>query len=254
MTDAKRALKKGGGVLGAFKEIGIILVGALVASTLLRMFLLQVFVIPSGSMKNTMLIGDRVAVQKVSGFQRGDIVVFKDDLGWLRSTTKPPQQWWQSGLTFVGLLPDESQNYLIKRVIGMLGDHISCCDSAGRLVVNGVALEESEYLFKDASGKQVQPSEMVFDIVVPQGKIFVMGDHRNASSDSRCHLDATYNGVAGASAFVSQSSVVGQAVATVFPFSRIGGHPRPATFAGVPAATGTAPASPVINGQPPPAC
>lgn len=246
--------EKGGGVLGFLRETAIVMVGALIASTLLRMFLLQVFVIPSGSMENTMLIGDRVAVQKVVPIQRGDIVVFRDDLSWLPSTTGHQLAWWQSTLMFVGLLPDESQNYLIKRVIGMPGDRVACCDNQGRLTVNGVALDEETYLFHDDAGQAVRPSEVNFDIVVPQGKIFVMGDHRNASADSRCHLAVESNGVLGAPAFVDQSSVVGSAVATVFPFSRISGHTRPATFAGVPAASGTPPASPVINGEPPPAC
>ncbi len=246
--------EKGGGVLGFLRETAIVVVGALIASTLLRMFLLQVFVIPSGSMENTMLIGDRVAVQKVVPVQRGDIVVFRDDLGWLPASGGNRLAWWQSALMFVGLLPDESQNYLIKRVIGMPGDHVACCDSQGRLTVNGVALDEQSYLFRDGAGQLVQPSEMTFDIVVPQGKIFVMGDHRNESADSRCHLAVETNGVLGGLAFVNQTSVVGAAVATVFPFSRISGHTRPATFDGIPAASGTPPASPVINGEPPPAC
>ena len=254
MAQRKASEKDGGGVLGFLRETAIVVVGALIASTLLRMFLLQVFVIPSGSMENTMLIGDRVAVQKVVAVQRGDIVVFRDELGWLPPTSGNHLALWQSALMFVGLLPDESQNYLIKRVIGMPGDHVACCDSQGRVTVNGVALDEGTYLYRDDAGQLVKPSEVNFDIVVPQGKLFVMGDHRNESADSRCHLAVSNNGVLGGLAVVSQSSVVGSAVATVFPFSRISGHTRPATFAGIPAASGTPPASPVINGEPPPSC
>ncbi len=239
----------GGGVLGFLRESAIVIVGALIASTLLRMFLIQVFVIPSGSMENTLLIGDRVAVQKVVPFQRGDIVVFRDDYGWLPTLEGQPLEWWKASLTFVGLLPDESQNYLIKRVIGVPGDHVKCCDTLGRMTVNGVALDESSYLFKDQSGVQSKPSDYTFDVIVPQDKVFVMGDHRNNSQDSRCHLADSYNGVAGGMAFVRTSSIVGTGVATVFPFDRIGGHPRPDTFAAVPSAAGSPPAAPVISGD-----
>ena len=254
MADSKEK-RAGGGVLGFLREIAIVVVGALIASTLLRMFLLQVFVIPSGSMENTLLIGDRVAVEKVVPFQRGDIVVFRDDLGWLPTVGEQRQTWAQAALTFLGLLPDESRNYLIKRAVGLPGDHVQCCDDQGRLLVNGQPLDEASYLFIDPqTGEQAKPSEMVFDLVVPQGKVFVMGDHRNESADSRCHLAEDYNGVLGARAFVREESIVGAGVATVFPFDRISGHGRPATFVTVPAASGTPPAAPVINGEPPPPC
>lgn len=228
-------------------------VGALVASTLLRMFLIQAFVIPSGSMENTLQVGDRIAVQKVVPFQRGDIVVFADDLGWLPPAA-PRLSWWQSALMFVGLLPDESQNYLVKRAIGLPGDHVVCCDAAGHLTVNGQALDEASYLYRDAAGGPVRPSDVEFDIIVPEGKVFVMGDHRNESADARCHLAEDYNGVLGGRAFVRRESIVGSGVATAFPFDRLATHPRPATFDAVPAPTGTPPAAPVINGDPPPRC
>lgn len=244
---------KGGGVLGFLRESAIVIVGALIASTLLRMFLIQVFVIPSGSMENTLLVGDRVAVQKVVPFQRGDIVVFRDDYGWL-PTVRGSDDWWKSALTFVGLLPDESQNYLIKRVIGVAGDHVKCCDTLGRITVNDTPLEESAYLYTDpTTGQQVKPSDYTFDVIVPQDKVFVMGDHRNDSQDSRCHLAASYNGVAGGMAFIRTSAIVGTGVATVFPFDRIGGHPGPDAFASVPAPSGSPPAAPVITG-PVPVC
>lgn len=252
MADGTRE-RRSGGFLGFLRETGIVVIGALIASTLLRMFLLQVFVIPSESMERTLLVGDRVAVQKVVGFQRGDIVVFRDDLGWMHTDAAARLAPWQSALMFVGLLPDESQNYLVKRVIGLPGDHVQCCDSQGRLTVNGVALDESSYLYSDATGHLVKPSEVPFDIVVPEGRLFVMGDHRNDSADSRCHLAVSNNGVLGGAAFVNRASVVGAVVATVFPLDRISGHGRPAAFDGV--GSGVAPpASPVINGEPPPAC
>lgn len=224
------------------------------ASTLLRMFLIQAFVIPSGSMENTLQVGDRVAVQKVAPYERGDIIVFADDLGWLPPAT-PRLEWWQSALMFVGLLPDESQNFLIKRAIGLPGDRVVCCDTDGRVTVNGQPLDEASYLYRDpTTGQVVRPSEVDFDLVVPVGKVFVMGDHRNESADARCHLAEDYNGVLGGRAFVREESIVGAGIATVFPFDRLATHPRAATFDAVPSPAEPAPAAPVINGEPPPRC
>ena len=110
------------GGLGSFlKEVTIVVVGALIASTLLRLLLLQVFSIPSRSMEETLNVGDRVAVQKVQPFQRGDVVVFRDDLEWLGNPDRFGQEPWQDLLVFIGLTPDPSANHLVKRVIGVEG-------------------------------------------------------------------------------------------------------------------------------------
>jgi signal peptidase I len=236
--------------LGAWlRELAIVVVGALIASTLLRLFIAQMFVIPSGSMEHTLEVGDRVAVQKVAGFQRGDVVVFRDTLDWLQSDDQD-LGWLRQTLIFVGLAPDESTKHLIKRVIGVAGDHVTCCDAQARLTVNGVALNETAYLYTDSgNGQQVDPSTMQFDIVVPAGTIFVMGDHRNASRDSRCYLFDETDGPPGSMAFIPVENVVGSAIAIVFPFDRMRALSRPDTFGGVPAG-GTPPDEPVINGPP----
>lgn len=233
---------------GWLREIAIVVVGALIASTLLRVFVFQMFVIPSGSMENTLLIRDRVAVQKIVGYQRGDIVVFRDTQGWL-VPPKIEDDPVKKALIFVGLAPDESANHLIKRVIGLAGDHVTCCDARGRVAVNGVALNETEYLYTDAStGQQVDPSAVSFDVVVPAGTVFLMGDHRNNSQDSRCHLSDDVQGAPdGMNAFVPTDNIVGTAVAVVYPFNRFHGISRPRTFEGVPPG-GPPPAAPVITG------
>ncbi|MCW5952933.1 MAG: signal peptidase I [Propionibacteriaceae bacterium] len=236
--------------LGAWlRELAIVVVGALIASTVLRLFIAQMFVIPSGSMEHTLQEQDRIAVQKVVGYDRGDIVVFRDTHGWLVPDDKDPG-WFRQALIFVGLAPDESTKHLVKRVIGVAGDHVTCCDAQGRVTVNGVALDEVSYLYTDATtGRQVDPSTMQFDIVVPAGTIFVMGDHRNASRDSRCYLFEETDGPAGSAAFIPTENVVGSAIAIVFPFDRMRAFGRPDTFGGVPAG-GTPPDEPVINGPP----
>lgn len=202
------------------KEIVLILVLALVISAVLRAFVGQLFVIPSGSMENTLMPGDRVVAVKPLDVHRGDIVVFKDSQRWM-GDPPPRRTGLGRALEFVGLLPDTSSNYLVKRVIGMPGDTVECCDPQGRLVVNGHSLDESSYLYRDPAGHQVAPSAIRFKVVVPQGHIFVMGDHRDASGDSRYHLtDVDPNGYRGSRAFIALDDVVGPTKAIVFPLSR----------------------------------
>lgn len=230
------------------REIAIVVVGALVASTLLRLFVAQMFVIPSGSMENTLLVSDRVAVQKIAGYSRGDIVVFRDTLGWL-APARVEEDPVKRALVFVGLAPDESSNHLIKRVVGIAGDHVTCCDARGRVTVNGTALNEGDYLYADpTTGKQVEPSSVAFDVVVPAATVFVMGDHRNDSADSRCHLsDDPEGGPPGSKAFIPVGNIVGTSIAVVYPFSRFHGLSRPRTFENLPAG-GTPPSAPVLTG------
>lgn len=246
MTDERPA-----GFWGFLRELVIVVVGALIASTLLRLFLLQVFLIPSRSMETTLNVGDRVAVLKVIPAERGDVVVFSDDLEWLGNPDRNETNWWESSLMFVGLMPDAATNHLIKRVIGTPGDHVTCCDAAGRVSVNGIALDETSYLYTSPEGMQDEPSQYPFDIIVPAGRLFVMGDHRSNSADSRCHLSEEAVGVTAMGAFPSEASVVGVTSATIFPFDRWRTFSRPETFDAIPAPSKAAPDEPVVSGDVP---
>jgi signal peptidase I len=199
-------------------------------------------------MENTLLIGDRVVVQKVTSFHRGDVVVFQDPGGWLSEAPTEDPTPFDRVLEFIGVPTKSTPGHLIKRVIGMPGDRVKCCDSSDRITVNGVALDERSYLYADSSGDQVSPSELKFEVVVPKDRIFVMGDHRDLSADSRCHLsDLSTSQAKGQVAFVPIKLVVGPAMAVVAPFDRASRLRHPATFDSVPAATGTAPDKAVIK-------
>ncbi|MGI8457596.1 MAG: signal peptidase I [Propionibacteriaceae bacterium] len=240
---APSAARRAGSLL---KELVIVVVGALVISTLLRAFVGQMFIIPSGSMEHTLDIGDRVAVSKIGGFERGEIVVFADPGGWLPDLGAANVSPVGRALEFVGF-PSGSTNHLIKRVIGMPGDRVICCDGRGRITVNGTPLDERAYLYTDSAGVQVAPSDVKFDVTVPTGRIWVMGDHRDASADSRCHLqDVGLDGIRGGAAFVPESDVVGPAFAIALPVGRTQLLHVPTTFADVPAPREAAPKEPVI--------
>jgi len=222
-----------GGWSAAFRETGIILVSAVVLSLVIKTFFAQAFYIPSGSMENTLLVGDRVMVNKLApgpfSVNRGDIVVFKDPGNWLDPVAPKPQNAVQraftSTLTFIGLLPQDSGEHLIKRVIGVAGDHVECCDEQGRLVVNGTAIDEP-YIAAGAV-----PSQIDFSVDVPEGSVWVMGDNRQDSADSRFHQGNPGGGS------VPVDDVVGVAFVTVWPLDRMTVLRNPgATFADVPAA------------------
>ena len=229
-------------VLGWLTEVLLVVVGAIIIAALLRTFVGQMFLIPSGSMENTIHEQDRVLVAKFGGFQRGDVVVFEDPGEWLAPSQKPTNPV-QIGLEFIGVLPSSSTEHLIKRVIGMPGDHVLLNDE-GQIEVNGQPLDESAYLFT-LDGVQVAPATVPFDIIVPADHIFVMGDHRNASNDSRCRLaDVSQN--PGQSAFVPMDKVVGSAVAIVAPLDRLSTFNLPATFTTVPDPVEPAPERPEL--------
>lgn len=248
-TESTTTQRRSGGRFGSFvKELLIVVVGALIVSSLLRAFVGQMFIIPSESMENTLLVGDRVVVQKLTDPKRGDVVVFEDPGGWLESGPAPDPTMLDKVLDFVGFPTASSPEHLIKRIIGMPGDHIVCCDTQGRIKVNGQALDESSYLYTAPDGTRIEPSDIDFDVLVPADRVFVMGDHRDLSADSRCHLsDLSLSGPPGAVAFVPLDKVVGPAFAIAAPFSRAKILHRPTIFEKVPAPTGTPPAQAVIK-------
>jgi signal peptidase I len=204
-----------GGLLGLLRETVTVVVIALGLSLLIKTFLVQAFYIPSESMEDTLLIGDRVLVSKLTpgpfDLDRGDVVVFKDPGGWLSLPPKqdegPVREGFRDVLTFVGLLPADSGDHLIKRVIGLPGDKVACCDDDGHVTVNGQPVTEP-YLFPGD-----QPSEEKFSVTVPAGRLWVMGDHRSVSQDSRFHPEV-------ADGTVAMSDVVGKAFIVVWPFER----------------------------------
>jgi signal peptidase I len=248
-TATKAAAGHRSGLAAATREFVLIVVGALIVSSILRAFVGQMFIIPSESMENTLLVGDRVVVEKLTDVQRGDVVVFEDPGGWL-GPLESGQKRGSVGRFFeiVGLLPDSSHGHLIKRLVGMPGDTVACCDTKGRLTVNGHPLDETGYVYPGDA-----PSETDFKVTVPKGRVFVMGDHRSASGDSRVHLgDPNPNGGAlGEAAFVPIDKITGRAVLVVWPASNFAELGRPDPFKAVPA-SGPAPDQPVISPTTPP--
>ena len=198
------------------REFPILVIVALAVSLIIKTFLVQFFYIPSGSMENTLQINDRVAVNKLpfisKSIDRGDVVVFRDPANWL------PEQYAQNqnkvvakikdGLVLVGVLPNPAKQYLVKRVIGVAGDNVVGKD--GVVTINGKPTDEP-YIF---AGNKA--SELDFNITVPAGKIWVMGDHRGSSADSRYHQDDVNNG------FVPLSKVTGQVFAIIWPVKNFG--------------------------------
>ena len=208
---------------GSFlRELPVIVVSALIVSIVIKTFFLHFFFIPSGSMENTLQVGDRIAVNKFgalfSEIKRGEVAVFADPDNWLGSSPESDESTIsgkiKSGLILVGVLPDPAKQYLIKRVIGVGGDNVICCDATGKLQVNGVSVTEP-YIYKGD-----KPSDMQFNVDIPKGFVWVMGDHRGASADSRFHPDSANNGM------VPLSKVVGRATFIVWPISNIALIPK----------------------------
>ncbi len=195
-----------------WRELPILLGAAVVVAILVRSFVLQTFYVPSGSMEHTLDKNDRVLVNKlVYDFRdphRGEVIVFTSPLDWRDQ-------------------PNEKD--FVKRVIGVPGDHVICCDANGHLTINGVAIDE-DYLNKD-NGQNVPASPNKFDIVVPAGRLWVMGDNRVDSADSRYHF-AQAGDITEST--IPISSVIGRAFVLFWPFSRGDWLSVPGTFDNVP--------------------
>lgn len=224
-------------------EILAIIVVALLLSFLVKTFIVQPFSIPSESMESTLDIGDRILVSKFtpqhSPLHRGDVVVFAAPPSWKDAAA--PQSTGiraviKSGLSWVGILPAGGQHYVVKRIIGMPGDHVvcdqNCFQRGGPLTVNGVAINEAGYLNPGNA-----PSALGFDITVPQGSVWLMGDNRGHSGDSRAHdHGADGSSADGTRGSVPISDIVGEVVGIAWPLNHIqsvGSHPE--VFADVPA-------------------
>lgn len=213
---------------GSFmRELPVLVVVALVLAFVIKAFLVQAFYIPSGSMENTLRIGDRVLVNKLvyhlRPIHRGDIVVFNG----LDSFTPevhytPPKnpvlRFLRSVGGAFGITPPGEKDF-IKRVIGVPGDHVSCCDAQGRVNVNGTPLTGESYIYPGD-----HPSEISFDVTVPKGRLWVMGDHRSVSADSRAHLGDPGGGT------VPADKVIGRAFVVVWPPSHLDWLSGPQTF------------------------
>ncbi|MFD7336362.1 signal peptidase I [Streptomyces violascens] len=233
-----------------WKELPILIVVALVLALLIKTFLVQAFSIPSESMENTLQVGDRVLVDKLTPWfgaepGRGEVVVFHDPANWLSGEPTSEPNVVQRVLSFVGVLPSANEHDLIKRVIGVGGDTVECKGN-GPLKVNGKALVEP-YVNPGGTPCSVDTEGGQFKVTVPKGKMWVMGDNRQRSADSRYHQTDKTHG------FVPVDEAVGRAFVVAWPVSRWATLPVPTTFdrSGINAAAALAPGSLAFAGAVP---
>ncbi|MEV0240107.1 signal peptidase I [Streptomyces sp. NPDC050674] len=211
-----------------WKELPILIGIALVLALLIKTFLVQAFSIPSDSMQNTLQQGDRVLVDKLTPWfgsepERGEVVVFHDPDNWLAGEPTTDPNALQAFLSWIGLMPSAEEKDLIKRVIGVGGDTIQC-KGTGPLTVNGKALNEQDYVYAGNTPCSQDDQGGVFKVKVPEGYIWVMGDHRQNSRDSRYNQADKHHGM------VPVKDVVGRAVVVAWPINRWATLPVPDTF------------------------
>ncbi len=221
-------------------ETIILLVIAVALALVIKTFFVQAFYIPSSSMRPGLVVNDRILVQKPSYWfggepQRGDVVVFEDPGGWLPPPAAGPTNWLTKGMAKIGLYP--TGGHLVKRVIGVAGDTIVCCDDDGRLEINGYAIDEDDFLAPQRRCDGPMPSQCKEEWRVgpiPEGDLFVMGDNRGQSADSSeklCNGDPNCD---PDDAFVSTELVVGKVFALVWPIKHFDWIGRPDAFDDVP--------------------
>jgi signal peptidase I len=233
--DENAAKKKPAKNRSFWRELPVLIVVALVIALVIKSFVVQAFYIPSSSMENTLDIGDKVLVNKLvyhfRSIEPGDVIVFNGSGSWdpvaapAATSTNPAARLYDATVVrlfhsiveLFGTAP--GQHDYIKRVIGVPGDHVACCNAHGQVTVNGVALHESSYLYPGNA-----PSTSSFSVTVPLGRLWVMGDHRAVSCDSRCHPGDPGGGT------IPENQVVGRAFMIVWPPSRWRILPIPGTF------------------------
>ncbi|MGO1266603.1 signal peptidase I [Microbacterium gubbeenense] len=225
---------RGRGALAFVRDVIVIVVVAVLVSVLIKAFVVRSFYIPSASMEQTLMVDDKILVDELTvdwtGYERGDVVVFEDPGGWLEGAeTEPPGgitgaiDW---ALNAVGLSASDSEDHLVKRIIGMPGDHVQCCNQLGQVTVNGAGIDELDYLnLPDGS---TLASTQDFDVTVPEGAVWVMGDNRNRSRDSRYHNEQPGGG------FVPIDKIVGRVVLRTWPLDRFGTLEHSTAAVGVP--------------------
>lgn len=196
-------------------ECATVVVLAIIISFIVKTFFLRAFFIPSESMEPTLEVDDRIVVNLLvpglMDIDRGDVVVFEDTREWWGSGEALETNLFQDAMIFIGLMPDTSSHYVVKRVVGTEGDRVECCDDQGRILVNGEPIDEPYLHPAD------EPSAAEFEVTVPEGSVWLLGDHRSASADSRAHVSDPDMGA------VPVDDVIGRSAAIIWPWENWAG-------------------------------